>query len=201
MKERGILFSAPNVRALLDDSKSQTRRVVKATGEHGGWLNFGDKGRAAVFLGPPEQEVWCPYGLVGDRLWVRETWASVAAEDAVKARDLDPKRGVFMYRADKPDETPSGCAGGLGKWRPSIFMPRWASRITLEITEVRVERLQAISASDAWAEGVRCSCMKPVPICAGNVDAYRLLWESINGAGSWALNPWVWVITLRRLKP
>lgn len=138
----------------------------------------------------------CPYGQPGDRLWVRETWQSA------------PLRGVFAYRADPmwsgvPAPTPDG------RWRPSIHMPRCASRITLEITGVRVERLRDINEDDAIAEGIQ-----PAALTGhwrlygrganGDMDrsprvSYRSLWESINGQGSWDANPWVWVIEFRRV--
>lgn len=175
MKERPILFSAPMVRALLDGRKTQTRRVVKpqptATREEA-IRTYGKGGTfilEAGFFG-----VRCPYGQLGDRLWVRETWGACA--------------GSPVYRADDNATCPDG-----GRWKPSIHMPRWASRITLEVTGVRVERLQDISEEDAIAEGV--------PEQRGDPWAFQCLWDSINGARercSWAANPWVWAITFSR---
>lgn len=153
MKERPILFSAPMIAALLNGTKTQTRRGVKANGEG----------------------VRCPYGRPGDRLWVKETWRVYADYDALPPRDIAPTPYI-QYAADDP----------LSPWasriRQSIFMPRWASRISLAITEVRVEHLQAITAADARAEGV-----------AGAAE-YRLLWDVIHGADAWDVNPWVWVV-------
>jgi hypothetical protein len=202
-KERPILFSGPMVRALLNSSKTQTRRVCKHAmdtnlsavvgpfdcPEFGsGW--FGDEDGDVQFLGP--------YGQPGDRLWVRETFMDLNST-GVEHRDSTGRRQRYAFAAD----TPPGSYGdearkeyGL-KWKPSIHMPRAASRILLEIVSVRVERLQDISEADAIAEG----CTRPV--CGPDWKltkrwAYRTLWESINGAGSWAANPWVWVVEFKR---
>lgn len=195
MKERPILFSAPMVRAILDGSKTQTRRVVKpckdrafgaelAPCEIAGEINAGDYTHAK-------------YGQPGDRLWAREAHAFVGT--------VDP--GWLLYRAsgyeaecarhgfDKPYPDESTI-----KWRPSIHMPRWASRITLEITGVRVERLQDISKSDSVAEGIFIHAdFRNRDDKYGPVAAYCDLWESINGPGSWDENPWVWVIEFKRV--
>lgn len=168
MKERPILFSAPMVKAILSGTKTQTRRIVKPQ-------QF-----------PLGTCVACPYGTVGDRLWVRETWLQVPAGIA--------------FRADGGDHYG---AGGKLKWRPSIFMPRAASRITLEVTGVRVERLQGISEDDAEAEGVAAephngSCVDRRCF----VKAYASLWDSLNAKRSpWSSNPWVWVLSFRRITP
>ena len=193
MKERPILFSAPMVRAILDGTKTQTRRVVKhckckitgaelAACEIAGEVNAGDYTN-------------CPYGQPGNRLWVRETWAAPHSEDArpPSAIQCDWMRIHYAATEDR---------GGL-LWRPSIHMPRWASRITLEVTGVRVERLHDISAEDAIAEGVRVHedhHGKPRGSIYSPVQAYRDLWESINGAGSWDANPWVWVVEFKRVE-
>lgn len=191
VKCRPILFSAPMVRAILDGTKTQTRRIVKSTTECAGPINPAyierwkdDKGWAQV----------CPFGKVGDRLWVRETWG---LWDTLPSDG--PNGARVFYRAT--DGERRDLRSQL--WRPSIHMPRWASRITLEIVDVRVERLQDISEADALAEGVDLS--GPV----GNVRAalesgsaryhYANLWESINGAGAWANNPWVWVLGFKRI--
>ena len=227
MTERPILFSAPMVRALLAGTKTQTRRVVKLLGaevieERPDGLD------GAVFSQPwpwsPQYDGWvpCPYGRTGDRLWVRETWAALqptddaatASEhrDRVVERPEDGERVALWYRADGEmplveqlwaDDEEDGI-----RWRPSIYMPRWASRITLEVTAVRVERLQAITDADAKAEGVERNVDDGVeyfgPLNHGHIDprvAYRSLWESINGAGSWAANPWVWVVEFKLVTP
>ena len=180
MKERPILFSAPMVRALLDGSKTQTRRVVKhpLLCDLSFIVNCGDG-----WWGDEEGEVQarCPYGQPGDRLWVREAWTTHACFDKVPPRDLTTRS--IHYIADGEIET--------GKYRPPMFMPRWASRITLEITAVRIERLQDISETDALAEGIDQDTCAPIAV-------YRELWEQINGHASWDLNPWVWVIEFKK---
>lgn len=202
MKERPILFSGPMVRALLERRKTQTRRVVKhqITGPNPPVDIFD------WYEGEPPRRKWvgahrgdgnhpgcgrdnerdnalrlCPYGEPGDRLWVRETWAEV---------DSDDPRPVYAYRADDPDPRSID-----GSWRPSIFMPRGACRLTLGVTGVRVQRLQEISEDDALAEGVGPfdgrSCR----------HAYEALWQEINGKRApWASNPWVWVVTFKRIE-
>jgi hypothetical protein len=179
MKERPILFSAPMVRALLDGSKTQTRRVI--ADRH-------------LLGGPPTDALleMCPYGQPGDRLWVREAWTTHACFDDIPPRDLTTRS--LHYQADGLIKT--------GKNRPSMFMPRWASRITLEITDMRVERLQDISEADAKAEGLTCqNGLYATPGQVWQIDprkAYRDLWESINGP---VANPWVWVIEFKRVTP
>lgn len=187
-KERPILFSGEMVRAILDGRKTQTRRVMMPQPNP----ITGTPVRGKVYTsgwfedGPAPDYVYklCPYGQTGDRLWVRETWA-----------DCDPIR----FRAD--------LFRGLWKdndqvWKPSIFMPRWASRITLEVLRVRVERVQDISEVDAKAEGVDLSCGPMVHSDYPNYKrTYHQLWDSINVKRGypWASNPWVWVIEFRRL--
>lgn len=179
MKERPILFSGAMVRALLDGTKTQTRRMVKPqprilAGELLCWKDDA--------LTDDQMAELCPYGQPGDRLWVREAWMDL--------RGVDGAVGPCMYRAT------FGNAPDGGKWRPSIHMPRWASRITLEVTGMRVERLQDISEADARAEGVsRAQC----PDWHATTD-FRAIWESINGPGSWDANPWVWVVEFKRLE-
>lgn len=182
MKERPILFSAPTVRAILAGTKTQTRRVVKD--------RHIDAAPPACFFQWLRER--CPYGQPGDRLWVRETWAygvhAIAAE-----RDED---GPFVYRADGTDQ------GRLcARWRPSIHMPRSASRILLEITAVRVERLKDITWSDAAKEGIHVPrrARDRVDPEIGCVAQFRRLWEQINGSGSWDTNPWVWVVEFKRV--
>lgn len=146
------------------------------------------------------QIIRCPYGQPGDRLWVRETWQSVPFgphRDWPGCPDLRPQKpsewnrtAVVIWRAD-------GEMPGPEIWSPSIHMPRWASRITLEITGVRVERLQDISEEDAAAEGVEPGYMPNSlgsTTCAGYRPMFARVWRDINGPDSWAANPWVWVI-------
>lgn len=222
MKERPILFSGPMVRALLDGSKTQTRRIVKPqplqavpTFDEGVW-NGGMIDKCTVrYFG-------CPFGIAGDALWVRETWRCAGSEVSELGTDA-----VIEYRADGVRRV---CADpllqqprrdGKGVWSPSIFMPRWACRIVLEITSVRVERVASISEADAMAEGIikqvvtvgrahgrpdyDMFALRPGDHCEWECtarDVYRKLWDSLNakrGYG-WAKNPWVWVITFQRKK-
>ncbi len=204
MKERPILFSAPMVRALLAGTKTQTRRIFKPErmtwDANGRYTTHAMRGGELSITGsgPFEPSSWlhyCPYGQPGgDRLYVRETWAAPHAYDHLPPR-LIPQDARIHYAATED-------RGGL-LWRPSIHMPRWASRITLEVTGVRVERLQDISAADARAEG--CPD-KPVDGAEqASIDLlaklwYHDLWEQINGLDSWAANPWVWVVEFKRVK-
>jgi hypothetical protein len=188
MKERPILFSAPMVRALLNGTKTQTRRVVK---------------RFEVRAGMPEPEMQsllrcCPYGAPGDRLWVRETFAKIDGQTQPWI-ETD-------YRATYTHGDRLGDSLGIKKrWTPAIHMPRAASRITLDVTGVRVERLQDISEADAVAEGIGLNehaIGVPLTNPAGETmprATYRVLWDSINGAGAWERNCWVWVVEFRRL--
>ena len=180
MKERPILFSAPMVRALLAGTKTQTRRVLKQA-----------QIRSAAMPEPEWRSVLtlCPYGQPGDQLWVRERWAP---RDGLTV--INQQRTEVFYWAD--DE---GKHWSDGPWKPSIHMPRWASRITLEVTGVRVERLQDISERDAQAEGVVEWAINGGSTAALCVDQYRDLWDSINGAGAWECNPFVWVVEFRRI--
>lgn len=203
MKERPILFSAPMVKALLAGRKTQTRRIVKPTFNE---LRAQLPTCSPFSISTEAGLVSCPYGAIGDRLWVKETWFT-DAEDRVKPTELAPAVDCIEYAADAV-----GSEVLVRKLRPSLFMRRWMSRITLEIISVRAERLQAISEVDSRAEGIR-----PVSFGLHNdsgfewspeedatdtaKESYRALWESINGAGSWALNPWVWVVEFRRVTP
>ncbi len=201
MKSRPILFSAPMVRALLAGTKTQTRRSLR----DGTWLDPKEGVIRMCSVGNGVtgfQSVACPYGQPGDQLWVRETWAHhVQAQSAERDED-----GPFVYAADGPQALQARLAS---KWTPGIHMFRWASRITLELTDVRVERLQDISEADALAEGVT---PKWEPGCSGRLmeafngfsfrpaaSAYADLWEQINGPGSWDANPFVWALSFKRV--
>lgn len=226
MKERPILFSAPMVRAILTGRKTQTRRVVKLPHNNplGEWERTTFSGTDAHGVEHPEQAaIWhtrtgdtlaCPYGQPGERLWVRETFYAFGRWEtrfnAKKGRDewhfvdLTVEAGK-SYRYDASmagDNRRSRHAGATPMWwkRPAIFMPHDASRLTLEVTGVRVERLRDISEADAEAEG-------PLPSLVGadqeNLKwraGFQTLWESINGAGSWYANPYVWVVEFRRIQ-
>ena len=202
MKERPILFSGPMVKAILDGSKTQTRRGVKQDRE--GLLDCKPTPAWDAFW----QCVACPYGKPGDRLWVRETWQGPLVDDFES----------FVANPDKfqnPEFCEYAADGGpapefitvddeiVQRWRPSIHMPRWASRILLEVTGVRVEKLRDISESDAKAEGARSADPATGRECVldPSMGSYRLhyrdIWESINGPGSWDANPWVWVIEFK----
>jgi len=201
IKERPILFSASMVRAILEDRKTVTRREVKKRAA----LDCLASGFEPAFLALPGNADLCPYGKPGDRLWVRETWY---------CDHFDVQQGPYLQPADMTDLDEARENGDLvyaadgltpyeqdqPKWKPSIHMPRWASRILLEITDVRVERLQDISEDQAQAEGVR-----GIPRCRSlyPTDDYRFpfkdLWGSINGASAWDTNPWVWAVSFRRV--
>jgi len=211
VKERPMLFSGPMVRAILGGHKTQTRRIVKPQpsdtflpqiGEYQRTLTDRKDGEqfpdSVVRFGASDEneDYPCPYGQPGDRLWVRETFRQIFLTPA-----------IFQYRADNGIDADHPLSP---KWKPSIFCTRAASRITLEITAVRIERLNEISEADARAEGCPLDHLgnhyDPPP---KEVDSwqgygrysYSLLWSKINGPGSWDANPWVWVIEFRRVKP
>jgi hypothetical protein len=212
IKERPILFSAPMVRAILDGRKTVTRRAVKIQPRSKG--DIGSYGKAQPFIRNPDvtkPNPECPYGRPGDRLWLRETHFINDYREA-KVPESDRAETEIGYRAD-----PLPCWEGEESeisWRPSIFMPRWASRILLEITDVHVERLQDISDSQIESEGLDLNALADgqdrYDMChAGSGaegrptlrTAWRDLWQSINGPGSWDANPWVWVVEFKRVTP
>ena len=212
MKERPMIFNAEMVRAILDGRKTQTRRIMKpqptpCTLQKGGHWWPSNVFKTMLHI---EEEMqngkggWgglvgdaCPFGDVGDRIWVREAWARY---------NIDQDSHDMAYRATTPEDWPEE-----GRWRPSIHMPRWASRITLEITGVGVQRLQSISPNDASREGL-IKLPATGRYCLNQGDQYfggashdarevfSWLWESIYGAESWQSNPWVWVIEFKRIE-
>lgn len=213
VKERPIIFSAQMVRAILEGRKTQTRRIVKF--DIPSWANHVRNLSGAPWNIFQWVEVdkthhpdgicvnwWpemrsgcsCPHGMPGDRLWVRETWHTdtQCLKDARAQHEDAMSSSTIFYKADPVNDN-AGCI-----WRSPIFMPRWASRILLEITDIRVERLQEISEGDAIAEGWE-------PLADGNpgnggpFDWYRSIWKSINGKDSWNENPWVWCISFKRV--
>ena len=217
MKERPIIMGAESVRAILEGRKTQTRRVIDPHKYNiGGWDM--PRTKEDIEAGYPVAENadgdfvsvvdWCPYGRVGDRLWVRETvffeTFHQQSDEELERDGFNPNIGVWVYRADNHDY-PTITAN----WTSPMFMPREASRITLEITDIRVERLQDISEEDAKAEGIsrdfayECNGWVPSytdPDSGGYADyiaAYRTLWDYLNAKRGypWESNPWVWVVT------
>jgi hypothetical protein len=216
MRERPILFSAPMVRAILAGQKAQTRRVMTKQPHDDTTVHVerfhqtvvdrhGDEQPGPEVFGAwwdeGETGLKCPYGAPGNRLWVRETHA-IVPRTAYRCSD-----GVQQVLRPGDDHDAAIFREGWTRstsgfsWRPSIHMPRWASRITLEITDIRVERLQAISEADARAEGVRSNADTLADTGFANArEAFRALWSSINGAESWDADPFVWVLSFRRLE-
>ena len=228
MSDKPILFSAPMVRALLEGRKTQTRRVLKPQpsewtariidistpyfcDDHQAWGQMETIWSSPSWdspMGEPMREEWHPLPLrfaIGVRLWVREAWRVDRRHDHEPPRDVDTK--TVWYEADG-----EVCGAGivLGRYRHARFMPRWASRLTLTVTNVRVERLQDISEEDAWAEGIwrvdgfthrdgtdHADWSWQDEDCDFDLngtdarDGYSKLWDHINGAGAWEENPWV----------
>jgi hypothetical protein len=205
VKERPMLFSAPMVRALLDGSKTQTRRVCKPMQS---WVDQACREVRNIDGAPfhflkgaeePLERLRCPHGQPGNRIWVRETFCL----------DDDGHEEWPLFRADGAKLPQRQPTRKPARWTPSIHMPRWASRILLEIVSVRVERLNDCSEADALAEGVKAEPCDHVRLsceeigCCGPTarGMYAALWGQINGAGAWAANPWVWVIEFKRVAP
>lgn len=207
MKERPILFSGPMVRAILEGRKTQTRRVVKPKSEAFAWLEY--DGFAPEFVAHPENSSLCPYGQAGDHLWVRETFVDGYPMDWDTGTINTAAPIKVWYRADNKLDQWNYCGDGKTgpvPWKPSIHMPRWASRITLEITGVRVERLQEISEEDAKAEGaplaicgVSDSLTGPTHLKNHRTGFVRIWNEAYSERNHWGLNPWVWVLEFRRV--
>lgn len=226
MKERPILFSGPMVRALLAGTKTQTRRIVKLDEFQPSKTKGYDwtfRGRGAVWQDYRNDRIAekSPYGVVGDRLWVKETffhgrWTESHFSNDMTGRSVETvvsnwagpeaKSEGIHYVADLGDAVPP--PSDVYRWtkRPAIFMYRWASRLLLEVTAVRVERLQSIDELDALAEGVEGRVVtstldgKPGEYVVGPArDAYAALWDDINGdTMPWSSNPWVWVVSFKR---
>lgn len=189
MKERPIIFSSPMIRAIFDGRKTMTRRPLKLkdfgrSNTPGYEWTYRDKRMLWNDVNTELLLSKCPYGIPGDRLWVKETWGKhKAGIDSV------------VYRADSENQRDKIIDN---KWKSPRFMPRWASRLTLEITDIRVERLQDISEGDSGREGSYYG------VGAGNWrnarHIFQELWDSIYGNfNRWDFNPWVWVIEFRRL--
>ncbi|HCM3802175.1 TPA: morphogenetic protein [Klebsiella variicola subsp. variicola] len=227
MKERGMIFNAEMVRAILEGRKTQTRRIMKVQPESNRlglllitdstkhsdigkyhWAESNATGnhvRSKFFL--------CPFGAVGDRIWVREAFfpAPLEMQSAPPRKtmwNIAYRDGVQMDKLAPAEYNPT--IYNYERWTPSIHMPRWASRILLEITDVRVERLNAISEEDATAEGVPPAgsllpdypgtFLTPKGYFATAKVAFQRLWESIYGEESWKANSWVWVISFKRVE-
>lgn len=246
MKETGLMFKAPLVRAILDGSKTQTRRIAKLPHMNplGEWeaatVGGPDGGRTRDGNTAPLQtaiahtrtgEVICAPFQPGDRIYVRETWQGPLLEEFESDADSDWMSPSRIHQYQNPAHCQYAADGGpapefitaddnlVRRWRPAIHMPKWAARIWLEITGVRVERLQTISRGDAEREGVECKDGSDEPYGKGNRDgfryrnylgkknafdcssacaSFRTLWESTGG--DWTANPWVWVIDLKRVE-
>ncbi|HBO3905370.1 TPA: hypothetical protein L4T53_004523 [Pseudomonas aeruginosa] len=227
MKERPILFNDQMVRAILEGRKTVTRRVVKPAPVGDLKWNQRSMNTGIVHNWTDDLRMYeCPYGQPGGQLWVRETWQYADWTEEGEPYIRYQADGARVLHEDFPIEwaprierewvelsDPANYAidgrAADRRWRPSIHIPRWASRILLEITDVRVERLQDISEEQALAEGVRGEpCDHARQACAdigcwGDTakGAFGFLWESLNGEGSWAANPWVWVVEFKRVTP
>lgn len=236
VRDRPIPFQGPMVCGLLreEDPKTQTRRAMSRQKQYDftDYTLFGQQGHSdsdwvAIEHAPDwpdgkDDQCHCPYARRrGDRLWVREAWRVSNKHDSVKPADLPhargltvmyeaggslahDDRGVYVHSPEYPQERPTWA----GRYRPPMFMPRWASRILLEVTEVRVQRLQEISREDALAEGIVQLADGGFGLPAGEFyhaadprQSYFALWESINGAGAVEANPWVWAVSFNRIKP
>lgn len=234
IKERPILFSAPMVRAILEGRKTVTRRAVKATKAHAdgfmmldhgnGWWPYNAFGDFTSDHEGMEYPIACPYGKPGDRLWVRESHAQVFEVDIPDGRPVGPIGTAgspgrpdwkcrYVYRAD--GEMPNVQWHHVGdsqpvRWTPSIHMRREASRILLQITDVRVERLQDITGEQAKSEGVRLYTdhaelgdwwhVEGIETYSADPrKSFELLWSSVGG--DWDANPWVWVVEFKQVTP
>ncbi|MFB4458502.1 hypothetical protein ACE3J9_16345 [Enterobacter hormaechei subsp. steigerwaltii] len=234
MKERGMIFNGEMVRAILDGRKTQTRRIMKVQPQPCNHANWPDYSPDSQWKSYPNgwccavcangttidhrhhaKGINCPFGAVGDHIWVREAFQGpLVSEELLEEYRAYPEKfenpEYCEYAADG-EPRPEYCDlddNLRHGWRPSIHMPRWASRLTLEITGVRVERLNSISQKDAQAEGMELTGWRPTysdPDSGGEVwtpyDNFAQLWESIYGEESWQANPWVWVIEFKVASP
>lgn len=203
MNEYPILFSGVMVRAILAGAKTQTRRVVRPGPLRGGAVD------SPLF--------WSPFGVPGDRLWVREIWKFLGTDMMRHGRTHSVQDGVFSYQADGSKRTIERPWRDVerymtskqrpDRWRPSIHMPRWVSRLTLEVTAVRVERLQEIDNDDAEAEGCPGKNFRGIPDENDTEEIepreeFARLWDKINGKRApWSSDPFCWVVSFRRVEP
>lgn len=232
MADKPILFSGPMIRALLDGRKTQTRRMVKPQPDYGVQPCYYSKtgyAHAAADGGCSCRPITCPYdagGISADDygyLWVRETWRVTRKHDRLAPCDIPPRQCTVAFAAGgsianqddgiwRPTDYECWGADWMGKTRTAIHMPRWASRLTLRITDVRVQRLQDISQEDAAAEGAGLYVPGHGFITEGELHAdpgysnylaprqgFEAIWTEINGADSWAANPWVWAISFETI--
>lgn len=203
MADKPIIFSPPMVRAILEGRKTQTRRVVRtqppgapkgAAVSKNGWLTY--------FTGPSGSEYAsggaCRYGKPGDLLWVRERWCERIEFDDFSPRDIPHSAGASVWYF-ATDEEYCATHPEPGRWRRSFHMPRWASRLTLRLTDVRVERVQDISGYDAYWEGVCDGPGHEGEASGYTIEKFRRLWDSINAKRGfdWEQNPWVWTLTFQ----
>ncbi|HGM7619223.1 TPA: hypothetical protein ACKQJA_006404 [Pseudomonas aeruginosa] len=196
-RERPILFNEQMVRAILEGRKTVTRRVMKPQPDFLGSMVDPNTPFKTLDAGL-HARITCPYGEPGDRLWVREAWAADAQVDAIAPRDLSQGEPIW-YPADFSVRQ-TGCSMiSKGRGRPSIHMPRWASRVLLEITAVRVERLQDITPNQCIAEGAWREKDKELGRGQEAIAAFVDLWRSTGG--DWDANPWVWVVEFKRVTP
>ncbi|HHX3102348.1 TPA: hypothetical protein ACU8I5_003320 [Klebsiella pneumoniae] len=227
MKERGMIFNGEMVRAILDGRKTQTRRIMKIQPEHSGLglrrvidsKNGSDDGKYfwslsdACGLKIRSKSFTCPFGSVGDRIWVREAFrVHSRATDVATLVYKASERNSWTEQTHRVPVSVCNKPATPEKWTPSLHMPRWASRILLEITDVRVERLNAISEEDAEAEGIDMEALYDSQDCYDCIanhnmtgrptvtGAFKYLWESIYGEEGWKSNPWVWVIEFKRIE-
>lgn len=204
MKERGMIFNSEMVRAILEGRKTQTRRPIKWKQTRFTEIAERDDGSLWPWAEDCERggDIWfaCPYGEIGDRIWVRETFrvhsratdvSTLVYRASVRNSWTEQTHRVPVAVCNKP-ATPE-------KWTPSIHMPRWASRILLEITDVRVERLRDLSEEDAKSEGITPSAGGVLPGWEYRIN-FRDLWMDIYGTDNWEANPWVWVIEFKRVE-
>ncbi|HDG7397817.1 TPA: hypothetical protein PCI22_004103 [Klebsiella pneumoniae] len=237
MREKGLIFNSEMVRAILDGRKTQTRRIMKVqpkpSKSRPGDFWFSSKKLESMVhvsdLAPGNSPIadyhlfihehCCPFGAVGDRIWVRKTFQGPLVHE-----ELFEEYSAYPEKFETPEYCEYAADGGVRPeycdlednlrhgWRPSIHMPRWASRILLEITNVRVERLNVISEEDAEAEGIDMEALYDSQDCYDCIadhnmtgrptvtGAFKYLWESIYGEEGWKSNPWVWVIEFKRVE-
>lgn len=214
-KERPIIFSSDSVRAILGGTKTQTRRVIKPQPDSGEKIWW--RGDPSWVVGDATfakfRSIVCPYGVPGDRLWVRETWATGKSLDESSALVIGLKcKGAGYTRVGAPiwyvdgSHRPWGDCdlqdfNGIGRNRNALFMPRWASRITLKVTEVRVQWVQKIGAEDCIAEGLSSTLRENDAVCDLR-EQYQAIWNSLNAKRgySWESNPWAWAVTFEVTK-